>query len=760
MRFLFGDFDLDTRQGQLRNPEGPVVLRRQAWKLLLALLEAAPALVERDVLLDRVWGRSALSPNVLPQTLSELRQALGDSARDPRYIETCHGRGYRLICEVRREQDAAAPGLPRATRPGWRPSPAVLVAGLILLPLILMLWLGSQREPGSGIELDGTLRRQAEAALLRHDPASAAAQFRALVALLPDDEEVRLSLAEAELDALQTEQARQTLSLIGADRQLREEPRWLLAQARLADLDGRADQAGYQAEAALVQAVALGEVEAAARAVALKAQLLQRAGDLGGAATVLEDGLNLPLLRDSDSLSGRLALKRVALLREQGDQAGARAELKTLKARALPVQLGQQALIEGALLLAADGRPDAAWTDLLELADQLQAGDPPELQIAMDNAIGAVGVEVGEFDRALAAFERALSLARRTGDGQRVAGIQVNAGSLLARRDRFVEAERLWQAALDIFEQSGDRRGHAVVLGNMAAAASAQGLNERSRSLNEQALAIFRDLGLDGPRARTAFNLAVVAAREGRLAAADELLAEAQDGYAQGDQVDLLLHVGAFRIDHRLLAGDAEAAAALLAALYPDLARGSPLRQAAVYASRARLALWQGDLDAARAAFKRARELREESGQDTWVATSELELLSLDLLAGVEPWRIRVAASELAQVFEARGQARAAARARLLMSEALLSVGEVEQARRELETLDQVQAHFVDVSLALDIDWVAAWASRPEERTPRLESLARRAAALGFGSMLDRIEAANGVERSYHPPLPPYAQTH
>ncbi|TVS15554.1 MAG: hypothetical protein EA417_13175 [Gammaproteobacteria bacterium] len=100
MSYRFGDFTLDPGAGTLRGPNGTLVLRRQAFLLCEALLRHAPRLLDRDTLLNEVWGRTTLSPNVLPQTMSELRQILGDDPQAPKYIETVHRRGYRVICPV------------------------------------------------------------------------------------------------------------------------------------------------------------------------------------------------------------------------------------------------------------------------------------------------------------------------------------------------------------------------------------------------------------------------------------------------------------------------------------------------------------------------------------------------------------------------------------------------------------------------------------------------------------------------------------
>lgn len=149
MRYRFGDFTLDSRTGAVTGPDGPVSLRRQTFRLLEVLLEHAPSLLDRDTLLDEAWGRTALSPNVLPQAISELRQALRDSAKDPRYIETMHRRGYRIVCPVERiDGDAVGNGdppiesVPLPTRePGSSIRAGTMaVLGMVAAVALAVLW--------------------------------------------------------------------------------------------------------------------------------------------------------------------------------------------------------------------------------------------------------------------------------------------------------------------------------------------------------------------------------------------------------------------------------------------------------------------------------------------------------------------------------------------------------------------------------------------------------------------------------------------
>lgn len=139
MKYRFGPYVLDSATGSLLGPEGPVTLRRQTFRLLEVLLTHAPDLVDHDTLLNEAWGRTALSPNVLPQAISELRQALGDSASKPQFIETLHRRGYRIVAEVERvENEPVSEEKPNAAGPG-RGRRLALIGLSLVVPLALAL---------------------------------------------------------------------------------------------------------------------------------------------------------------------------------------------------------------------------------------------------------------------------------------------------------------------------------------------------------------------------------------------------------------------------------------------------------------------------------------------------------------------------------------------------------------------------------------------------------------------------------------------
>jgi DNA-binding winged helix-turn-helix (wHTH) protein/Tol biopolymer transport system component len=72
-------------------------LTRLQQSLLLALLERPNASWERAELIERVWPRRMVADEVLSRAIAQLRQLLEDDAREPRYVETLHGSGYRWL---------------------------------------------------------------------------------------------------------------------------------------------------------------------------------------------------------------------------------------------------------------------------------------------------------------------------------------------------------------------------------------------------------------------------------------------------------------------------------------------------------------------------------------------------------------------------------------------------------------------------------------------------------------------------------------
>jgi len=94
MPIRFGECTFDEPSHRLTRGGRPVDLSPKAFALLAALLAERPAVLKRARLADLLWPRTHVGPTSLPRVVSELRQAIGDTARRGRLIRTVHGVGY------------------------------------------------------------------------------------------------------------------------------------------------------------------------------------------------------------------------------------------------------------------------------------------------------------------------------------------------------------------------------------------------------------------------------------------------------------------------------------------------------------------------------------------------------------------------------------------------------------------------------------------------------------------------------------------
>jgi cholera toxin transcriptional activator len=100
--FRFGTFELDLKAGELRNRGIRLRLREQSLQILAMLLERPGEVVTRDELRERLWpdGTVVEFEHSVNTAVSRLRDALGDSASHPRFVETLPRRGYRFVAPV------------------------------------------------------------------------------------------------------------------------------------------------------------------------------------------------------------------------------------------------------------------------------------------------------------------------------------------------------------------------------------------------------------------------------------------------------------------------------------------------------------------------------------------------------------------------------------------------------------------------------------------------------------------------------------
>ena len=109
----FGPCRLERASGRLLRRGTDVRLRRKTFAVLEYLASRPGRLASKDELLDAVWCGTHVTPSVLAGCIRELRQAIGDDARAPQFVETVHRRGYRFIAApAESAEERESPGLP------------------------------------------------------------------------------------------------------------------------------------------------------------------------------------------------------------------------------------------------------------------------------------------------------------------------------------------------------------------------------------------------------------------------------------------------------------------------------------------------------------------------------------------------------------------------------------------------------------------------------------------------------------------------
>lgn len=117
-RYRFGSFTLDVGAYRLLRDDVDVQVSPRLIDLLRYLVERPSALASKEELFAAIWPDVIVSDNALTQAISDLRQALGDSASRPVYVQTVARRGYRFIAAVTpiANDASAVPSAPAASR--------------------------------------------------------------------------------------------------------------------------------------------------------------------------------------------------------------------------------------------------------------------------------------------------------------------------------------------------------------------------------------------------------------------------------------------------------------------------------------------------------------------------------------------------------------------------------------------------------------------------------------------------------------------
>ena len=144
----FGVLELDLKAGELRKRGVKVKLQDQPFQVLAILIEHAGEVVTKEELRKRIWPSDTFVDfdHGLHSAITRLREALGDSAENPRFIETRPRRGYRFIAPIKEPEEAAESGRQatnsRVSAEHLRKSAVSLVIGLLTGTTLLALVLG------------------------------------------------------------------------------------------------------------------------------------------------------------------------------------------------------------------------------------------------------------------------------------------------------------------------------------------------------------------------------------------------------------------------------------------------------------------------------------------------------------------------------------------------------------------------------------------------------------------------------------------
>jgi len=99
-QFHFGDFIVDPDNARITRNGIETKLSGKAFDLLVALLLMAPNLLSHDEIMTQVWGDRIVNDETIKQNISRIRSALSDDSKNPQFIESVRGKGYRCICPV------------------------------------------------------------------------------------------------------------------------------------------------------------------------------------------------------------------------------------------------------------------------------------------------------------------------------------------------------------------------------------------------------------------------------------------------------------------------------------------------------------------------------------------------------------------------------------------------------------------------------------------------------------------------------------
>ena len=589
MIFEFDDYRFDADIRQLSRGEERVTLRPMTASVLAFLIDNRDRYASQDELMEAVWGHKALTTSVLSRSIHEIRQALGDSAQEPRYIDTRYRVGYRFVATVRecpeggivaQSVDAEAPprsdiaSNPVDEKPQLRHGRAVpwLLALCLLAVTVLALfhwWSSDSADRATGAALINAPPAEPEAArwfdegtqaLAAHRVREARNWFERALQRVPGHVPTLASLGDALLQSGDRQEALDTLH--SAKEKAGDLPR--IDQLRIDALLAAAEYRWQDAVKHWTAVVQMNPGDAAAGIRLGDAQLI--AGDVDGAADTLAQLRELP---GADPLE--VDLFAIRLQTTRGDHAARLREAEAAERLAkTPIKLAQARMEKGWALFGL-GRLDDAEAVL----DGMGSDDDLWVQAHGDLLRANIARGRGQLPVAVDAFEQAADRAEQLGDHILAATARIQRAfvqvlmadmegariAIDATRERAIElgsprVEAMtydvdtlyWQRAGDLasslvagekarqlFRDTGDLLGIASTCNQLGATYARMGRWAEAENCLDESLQLFKQVGDAHGQATALSNLAPVYLRTGRSDRAREANETALSLYQQLD---------------------------------------------------------------------------------------------------------------------------------------------------------------------------------------------------------------------------------
>lgn len=146
-RLRIGDWSVEPASGTIRRGDDAIRLEPKVMQVLTHLAATPGEVASKESIIDSVWADTYVGEAALSRCISELRRALGDDARAPRYIETLPKRGYRLVAPVSAAATLAPGTETLAVEPRHGPWKTAAAATIVLA--LFLVWWQSRPQPAN-----------------------------------------------------------------------------------------------------------------------------------------------------------------------------------------------------------------------------------------------------------------------------------------------------------------------------------------------------------------------------------------------------------------------------------------------------------------------------------------------------------------------------------------------------------------------------------------------------------------------------------